>query len=36
MQHVATSQGFVKCGIIQVDDPIDSARFAYELNLQQP
>lgn len=33
VQHIATSHGFEKRGIIQVDDPIDPNRWAYELNL---
>lgn len=33
MQHLATSFGFAKRGIIQVVDPIDPDRYAYELNL---
>lgn len=34
MQGLATDYGFVKRGIVQVDDPIDPDRLAYELNLQ--
>lgn len=33
VQHIATSHDFIKRGIIQVDDPIDPDRWAYELNL---
>lgn len=33
VQHIATSHGFEKRGIIQVNDPIDPNRWAYELNL---
>lgn len=33
MQHLATENGFVKRGIVQVDDPLDPNRYAYELNL---
>lgn len=33
VQHIATSHGFVRRGIIQVVDPIDPDRLAYELNL---
>ncbi|GAA3630864.1 GNAT family N-acetyltransferase [Lactobacillus hamsteri] len=33
MQHLAISNGFVERGTIQVDDPIDPSRIAYELNL---
>lgn len=33
VQHIALSHGFVQRGIIQVDDPINPDRLAYELNL---
>lgn len=33
VQYIATSNGFIKRGIIQVVDPIDPNRWAYELNL---
>lgn len=33
VQHLATSHGFIKRGVIQVVDPIDPDRLAYELNL---
>jgi predicted GNAT family N-acyltransferase len=33
VQHLATSHGFKKRGIIKVDDPIEPRRLAYELNL---
>ena len=34
VQHIATSHNFIKRGIIQVDDPINPDRLAYELNIQ--
>lgn len=33
MQALAENQGFVKRGVIEVDDPLDPRRLAYELNL---
>lgn len=33
MQHLALSNGFIQRGTIQVDDPIDPSRIAYELNI---
>lgn len=33
VQQLAKSHGFEKRGVIKVDDPIESRRFAYELNL---
>lgn len=33
VQHIALSHDFVQRGIIQVDDPINPDRLAYELNL---
>lgn len=34
VQHIATSHNFIKRGIIQVDDPINPDRLAYELNIK--
>lgn len=35
VQHIAASHNFIKRGIIQVtEDPVDSSRIAYELNLR--
>ncbi len=34
VQHIATGHNFIKRGIIQVDDPINPDRLAYELNIQ--
>ncbi|RVU70482.1 MULTISPECIES: GNAT family N-acetyltransferase [Lactobacillus] len=33
MQHLATSNGFVERGTIEVDDPIDPSRIAFELSI---
>lgn len=33
MQALAKSQGFVKCGIVRVDNPLDPDRVGLELNL---
>ena len=33
VQHIALSHSFIQRGIIQVDDPINPDRLAYELNL---
>ena len=35
VQHIAVSHNFIERGIIQVtEDPVDSSRIAYELNLR--
>ena len=34
MQKLAKKNGYVYRGIIQVEDPIDPDRLAYELNLE--
>ena len=34
VQHIAVSHNFIERGIIQVDDPINPDRLAYELNIQ--
>lgn len=33
MRHLAANNGFDERGTIKVDDPIDPARIAYELNI---